>query len=654
MSNYSEQYDDNELAQIDDFMAPALQTLNKPVRIGLPEMASTVVVPDASGGSSPYSLELTPFLREPMEAYTDRSVRRIVFMSGQRVGKTMGLVVMPVIHSLTGQPGDIGILVPSQESASRLSSQDIGRVLLHNNLDKRQVAGGMFSRRWNTGTFLTTLWCTEQQVRGLTVRTVICSEVDSYPPPPDDKASWVALASKRVQTAGSLGKIIIEGSPSATISVEDENLDAFVAGLHGTYPTTTASVANSYEEGDKRRWYWTCPHCEDDFEATFHTCVKWDDSKPTIRSKAATAHIVCPNCGSVLADRKSLNDHGKWVTAAQAQGLDEPPNPTRSYWLNGLASLFIPVEDLVAGWLSANESLAKTGNELPLRVFMNSDLGEQYVRPEAARIGGKRLSVVEGRFPRWEVPDEVRCLIATIDTQKRSWAVCYFGLLPNRQICVIGREDLTDIDGVPARPFDHSELWPLMFQKVMQRQLMTESGVQIPIQRVVIDSGGGGGELGETSATQNAYALWKRIKSETGVSNSDMPLVLTKGSRKTASVYELAKDASRKNGAPLWLIGHTVTGDMVVNGLTRDTDGPGRLYFHHGFSTDLLAEMQAERKTPSGYFERIGRARNEQFDLTRMAYACYDMLRLDHIDWANPPAHLMPAGDRKAGDMKKD
>jgi phage terminase large subunit GpA-like protein len=651
MSKYSAQYDENQLSQMPEFMAAAIETLNKPVRLGLPELASSVVVPDASGGSTPYSLELTKFLREPMECYTDRAVRRIVFMSGQRIGKTMGLVVMPVVHSLIGQPSDIGILVPSQESASRLSSQDIGRVLLHNDMDKRQVAGGMFSRRWDTGTFTTTLWCTEQQVRGLTVRTVICSEVDSYPAPPDDKASWVALASKRVQTAGSLGKIIIEGSPSAAISVEDENLDNYAVGVHGTYPTATASVANSYEEGHKARWYWTCPHCSDSFEATFTSCVKWDDSKPTIRSKAATAHIVCPHCGSVLDDRKSLNDHGKWVSAAEAQGIEEPPNPTRSYWLNGVASLFIPLEDLVSGWLSANETLIKTGNELPLRVFMNSDLGEQYVRPEAARIGGKRLATVEGRFPRWEVPHEVVCLIATVDTQKRSWAVCYFGLLPDRQICVIGREDITEIDGSPARPFDHAEQWPRMYEMVIQRQLFTEVGVQIPVQRVVVDSGGGGGELGETSATQNSYALWKRVKALTGAGNTDMPLVLTKGSRKTATTIEWAKDASRKNGAMLYLIGHTLTGDMVVNGLTRDTDGPGRLYFHHGFSTDLLAEMQAERKTPSGYFERIGRARNEQFDLTRMAYACYDLLRLDHIDWANPPKHLLPAGDRMAGTL---
>ncbi|EMQ4336976.1 phage terminase large subunit family protein, partial [Salmonella enterica subsp. enterica serovar Newport] len=117
--------------------------------------------------------------------------------------------------------------------------------------------------------------------------------------------------------------------------------------------------------GDRRRWKWPCPHCDQYFEGTFQL-LKWStkdaDGNPlTNLEKSETVRMVCPHCGCEIdpVDKYEMNLWGMWVPEGchvnelgQLAGV-----PMRSsfasFWLRGTAAAFITWQKLVLNYLDA-------------------------------------------------------------------------------------------------------------------------------------------------------------------------------------------------------------------------------------------------------------------------------------------------------------
>ena len=124
-----------------------------------------------------------------------------------------------------------------------------------------------------------------------------------------------------------------------------------------------------YPEGTRGRWYWPCPHCEDEFEPTFEKLKYPDSADPAEAGEAA--EMMCPHCGGLFGHhlKRQLNAAGRWLHET-ADGLlvpidsgDVRRTDLLSYWLNGAAAAFRRgpswFSNLKTRWPCSNEPATK-------------------------------------------------------------------------------------------------------------------------------------------------------------------------------------------------------------------------------------------------------------------------------------------------------
>ncbi|WP_262197094.1 phage terminase large subunit family protein, partial [Escherichia coli] len=79
---------------------------------------------------------------------------------------------------------------------------------------------------------------------------------------------------------------------------------------HEAPPTT--GILSLYNRGDRRRWYWPCPHCGE--EQYLKCCdgstpfgLKWEKSKPE------TVYYLCEHNGCVIRQSELDQKAGRWI-----------------------------------------------------------------------------------------------------------------------------------------------------------------------------------------------------------------------------------------------------------------------------------------------------------------------------------------------------
>lgn len=580
-------------------------------------------------------------------------------------------------HTAKYDPSDMMAVGMTMNVARDWSQKDLRRFFRHSKKIGALAAPGRHNMsthdiRFLSGMHLLVKWPTITELSGKTVGRNWLMDYDRMPEDVDGEGNAFDLTARRGETFRRNAMTVAESSPGYPIILPD-GMDRWVPQTPHEAPPTKG-ILSLYNRGDRRRWYWRCPHCKTPFEPSFKQLLI-PDSKDKVEAAEATV-LACPSCSKWiphnqdlhhgLPGKHELNIAGRWVKDGQKLEKDgsvsgKPySSDIASFWMKGPAAAFADWRKLALDWLNAEEEYSRTGSQAALKTAVNTGQGEPY-SPRGALEGRlpedvKSLAAEVGEKV---VPENVRFLIATIDVQKNRFEVQVHGFSRGGDITVIDRfkihiSERKDSEGrnEPLRPFDYFEDWLTLIDQVLLKEypLDDDSGRQMAIKVVGCDSGGGKNEMGDGGATANAYNFYRHLRDdpdEVLPTSLYRRFKLLKGSsRKDAPRVQLRyPDSERKDRyadargeIPVLFMNGNQLKDQLDAILNRRLPESGRLYFANWLPDWFYSEMTAETLTAKGW-QNLRNLRNEAWDLIAYAIALsiYDPINIESMDWDDAP-----------------
>lgn len=638
--------------------------LRPPKRLTVAEGATNLIIKQPGGFVGAWSADEAPYMVEPMNMLASRVHEAVCFVGPARTGKTMGLVDGWLAHVVVNDPGDMLVVQMTQDKAREYS-----RVRVDRALDNSPVLRAMKSpsaqddnthdKMFRHGMWLRIAWPTATNLSGSDYRYAACTDYDRVPDDIDGEGTLFALALKRTQTYMSRGMCMVESSPGRDLT--DPSWKP--ATPHEGPPV--GGILGIYNMSDRRRWYWTCPSCRDEFEVapglSLFGLPREDMLLEMVRevdidemARNFGSRIICPHCEAEIPSRlkHELNRGGRWLTEGEILGK-RMNSSIAGYWMGGVAAAYQSWKSLVGKYLQALRLYSLTGQELQLQTTVNTDQGMPYmsmILREAARGAAGPADRKDKSLERYVVPDWTRVLVASVDNQggqSARFIVQVHAIGPHMQQALVDRYEIKESkrEGIgsefaPLDPAAYEEDWDLITERVVRATYRTsQEGVELRVKLTVVDTGG------EDGATEKAYAWYRRMRA-LGLSHRVM--LVKGGSTKNAPIIRESlvgvanKALDVKGDIPLYVLNPNLLKDAVHNNLTRREVGPGYMHFPSWLSQAFFDELNAEVRQEDGTWKQI-RKRNESLDLCCYIYAGCLRLGLDKItDWTDPPLWLLP------------
>jgi len=515
-----------------------------------------------------------------MDAFTDPAVERVVVQSSAQVGKTE-ILLNVVGYFIDQDPSPVLVLQPTLEMAFTFSrdrlapmlrdtpalaakvrdprSRDSGNALLHKEFPgaRLTLAGG------NSPASLA------QRPK----RIVLCDDVDRFPESAGSEGDSIELAFNRTKTFWNR-KFGLFSTPT-------------IKGL--------SRIEAALKESDQRSFEvpcFACGHCQ----VLRWAQVRWTQGTP------ATALYVCESCERAWEDpeRWSAVMKGKWRARAPFDGIAGFGDLSEIYssWvrLGEMAKNFIrvkPYPERLHAWI--NTSLGETWEE-----------GTQTLKPEDL-FGRRERYGSEGI----ELPGPVVLLTAAVDPQDDRFEIEVEGWSVDEENWGIEHRVVM---GDPSSP----TIWGQLAD-VLAKHYRHESGLEMPITAVAIDSGG--------HHTQSVYTFCRaqarrRVWACKGIGGQGRALVgrPSKNNALRVNLFPIGVDTAKQ---------------VVVGRLGIPEPGPGYRHFSLQYDEEFFRQLAAEhlvRRMHKGR-ERLEwvkvRARNEALDLLVLNLAAMTILNPD-------------------------
>ncbi|CUA04984.1 phage terminase large subunit family protein [Escherichia coli] len=619
-------------------------------------VAQYMRVPMGAGNSVPWDPLVAPYVIEPMNCLASREYDAVIFVGPARTGKTIGLIDGWVIYNVICDPADMLIIQMTEEKAREHSKKRLARTFrvspeVVSRLSPNKNDNNVYDRTFLAGNYLKIGWPSVNIMSSSDYKCVALTDYDRFPEDIDGEGDAFSLASKRTTTFMSSGMTLVESSPGRDV----KDVKWRRTSPHEAPPTT--GILSLYNRGDRRRWYWPCPHCGEYFQPCGDVVAGFRDiADPVLASEAA--YIQCPSCsGRILPEQKrELNGRGVWLRDGESINADGSrygdPRRSRiaSFWMEGPAAAYQTLSQLVYKLLTAEQEYETTGSEETLKTVINTDWGLPYL-PRAS-MEQRKSELLEQRaepVPSRSVPDGVNFLVATVDVQAgrhRRFVVQVTGYGSRGERWIIDRYNITqslrgDSDGESQRidPVSYPEDWDVLLTDVFHKSwpLASDPSQQMRLMAMAVDSGG------EDGVTDNAYKFWRRCRRD-GLGKR---IYLFKGDsiRRAKLITRTFPDNTGRTGrraqaagdVPLWLLQTDALKDRVNNALWRDSPGPGYVHFPDWLGSWFYDELTYEERSSDGKWSKPGRGANEAFDLMVYAEALVILHGYEKIRWPDAP-----------------
>ena len=619
-------------------------------------VAQYMRVPMGAGNSVPWDPLVAPYVIEPMNCLASREYDAVIFVGPARTGKTIGLIDGWVIYNVICDPADMLIIQMTEEKAREHSKKRLARTFrvspeVVSRLSPNKNDNNVYDRTVLAGNYLKIGWPSVNIMSSSDYKCVALTDYDRFPEDIDGEGDAFSLASKRTTTFMSSGMTLVESSPGRDV----KDVKWRRTSPHEAPPTT--GILSLYNRGDRRRWYWPCPHCGEYFQPCGDVVAGFRDiADPVLASEAA--YIQCPSCsGRILPEQKrELNGRGVWLRDGESINADGSrygdPRRSRiaSFWMEGPAAAYQTLSQLVYKLLTAEQEYETTGSEETLKTVINTDWGLPYL-PRAS-MEQRKSELLEQRaepVPSRSVPDGVNFLVATVDVQAgrhRRFVVQVTGYGSRGERWIIDRYNITqslrgDSDGESQRidPASYPEDWDVLLTDVFHKSwpLASDPSQQMRLMAMAVDSGG------EDGVTDNAYKFWRRCRRD-GLGKR---IYLFKGDsiRRAKLITRTFPDNTGRTGrraqaagdVPLWLLQTDALKDRVNNALWRDSPGPGYVHFPDWLGSWFYDELTYEERSSDGKWSKPGRGANEAFDLMVYAEALVILHGYEKIRWPDAP-----------------
>ena len=619
-------------------------------------VAQYMRVPMGAGNSVPWDPLVAPYVIEPMNCLASREYDAVIFVGPARTGKTIGLIDGWVIYNVICDPADMLIIQMTEEKAREHSKKRLARTFrvspeVVSRLSPNKNDNNVYDRTFLAGNYLKIGWPSVNIMSSSDYKCVALTDYDRFPEDIDGEGDAFSLASKRTTTFMSSGMTLVESSPGRDV----KDVKWRRTSPHEAPPTT--GILSLYNRGDRRRWYWPCPHCGEYFQPCGDVVAGFRDiADPVLASEAA--YIQCPSCsGRIMPEQKrELNGRGVWLRDGESINADGSrygdPRRSRiaSFWMEGPAAAYQTLSQLVYKLLTAEQEYETTGSEETLKTVINTDWGLPYL-PRAS-MEQRKSELLEQRaepVPSRSVPDGVNFLVATVDVQAgrhRRFVVQVTGYGSRGERWIIDRYNIAqslrgDSDGESQRidPASYPEDWDVLLTDVFHKSwpLASDPSQQMRLMAMAVDSGG------EDGVTDNAYKFWRRCRRD-GLGKR---IYLFKGDsiRRAKLITRTFPDNTGRTGrraqaagdVPLWLLQTDALKDRVNNALWRDSPGPGYVHFPDWLGSWFYDELTYEERSSDGKWSKPGRGANEAFDLMVYAEALVILHGYEKIRWPDAP-----------------
>jgi len=559
--------------------------------------------PESAAEPGPWRTDRTPYLRGPMDAFTDPKVKHIVMVAASQVGKSEFLNNC-IGYIIDEDPGSILFVHPTTIDAKEYSKLRIAPMIRDCPTLRKRVADPKSRDSSNTilqktypGGILTLCGSTEaHSLASKPIRYVFGDERDRWATSAGNEGDPWDLAMAR--------QITFYNSKAVEVST----------------PTikNASAIEAAYSTGTMERWKSCCPHCGEYHEIRFAD-IRYEHDERIVAGKktyrVSTIYYICPGCGAISFEHEMKRQPARW----EADNPDAYANGTRSFWLNAFVSQWASWESIIIKYLNAIGSTKK------LQVVYNTCFGELW-EDRGDLEDEDSLMARREEYPA-ELPNGVLVLTSGVDTQDDRF-----------EYEVVGHGHFGETWGIEkgiimGRP-DDEKTWAKLDEMIFDRIFRFEDNVGLRVSMSFVDEGG---HFTQDVRMQCRMRIGKKVFCIKGMPGQSRPYASPPKQQKitiaqkyigTCWQYQIGVDSGKQ---------------IIMDNLRVQTPGakychfPRRDDYGSSYFAGLLSEhlvYKPEKKQPWVWEKIPGHERNEALDCRNYAMAAFKALpaNLDEID----------------------
>ena len=559
------------------------------------------MIPPPAAEAGPWRTSRTPYLKEIMDAATDRTTREVVFIAGSQVGKTASLLMICGYY-MHNDPTSIMVLSPTLDEAETFSKtrldptikatkvlRDVVEFAEDTEKNAKKNKSTMLLKTF-VGGFISMVGSNSPSgLASRAIKVLLADEVDRYATNAGREGSPLELAKQRTATFHDKKLLYI-----STPTIKNESL-----------------IDDIFESSDKRYFHIPCQHCGV-YQKLEWSQVKWDKDEAG-KSDSSTCRYECKHCNGIMrgAGRPVMKifESGKWVATAKSA--------IAGFHVNSLYSPFWELKALVDKWLDA----VHTRDRQKIKQFKNLQLGEAFEENEQTD-DHEHVYKNRRQYYDCDIPEGVLVLSAGVDVQD------------NRlEAEIVGWGDGFESWGIQYKTFvgdpGQHQVWNELDEWLLQKRRRAD-GLLMDVKATGVDTGG--------HFTTEVYAFCKaremrRVFAFKGSRNFDAPLI---------PIRPNPMGAMKVN---LYSIGVSDGKSIIKSDLKIETEGPRYCHFprdermsdgsNRGYTIEYFQGLYSEvkkYKTINGvkkpYWDVVY-ARNEPFDIRNYAHAAINLVQPD-------------------------
>ena len=429
-----------------DWFPEELEAFKPPERYTVSEWADNFrVLTSVSAEPGRWRTNRTPYLKEPMDRFTDPLIEKIVLCFGAQLGKTETELNM-IGYALDQTSSPTMMVYPTDTIAKFASDKRVQPMIksIKSISDKFDENSKLLELDFNNGNYMVLVGANSpSSLSSRSIKYLFFDEIDKYPAFAGKEADPIKLATERTKTFVDK-KIVMVSTPT----VESGNIwQAFMS-------------AN-----ERRQYYVPCPHCGVPQTLKFKQ-IKWseehNDNADMIRD---TAYYECEHCGGHIHDKHKM----EMLRSGEWRAVNESQSKVRSvsYHLSSIYSPWVTFGDV------AYEFKNSKGTPATLMNFINSWLAEPWKSSKTKST--QNLEFTQSNYPCGVVPDKAVLLIASVDVQLDHfwWEVRAYA------------------PGVKSYLIDYGQAstWEDLEEIIINREYPSEYGEARQVMKAGIDSG---------------------------------------------------------------------------------------------------------------------------------------------------------------------
>ena len=594
---------------VDRTFSRAFANYTPPADLTVSEWAAEhrVLSRESSAEAGPWRNERTPYMVEPMNAFSDPRVREISVVAMSQVGKSeMELNIIGYI--IDQDPGSVLYIQPNLDDAKKFSRLRIAPMIRDCDTLRAKVsevrsrdAGNTVLQKTFPGGMLTMVGSQSPSALASTpARYVLGDEVDRWALSAGSEGDPWALAAARTTTFYN-AKMVAVSTPT-------------IKGY--------SRIEKLFLDGTQERWCSQCPSCGEWHNITFDD-IKFDfDTTGSGRRKSYTLHSVhwcCPSCGCLHTEAEMRAQPARWI--AENPGAIE--RGRRSFWVNAFSSPWRSWDKIVLKFLEVKNDPEE------LKVFYNTVLGELWedrgdLEDEDTMLARREDYGTREDGTPVELPDGVLVLTCGVDTQD-----------DRLEYEVVGHGHYGETWGIKKGIImgdpNYDDPWERL-DEVVSHVYKFRNGRGLTVSMTCVDSGG---HKTQSVYMQTRARLQRRIFAIKGQGGDGIPYT------KPPSKVKIVVGGKTVGQTWLYSIGVDAGKAAIMAALKVQEAGPKYCHFPRdndrgydlNFFNGLLSEkmvMKTDRGRTRWAWEKLkGHERNEALDCRNYALAAFRILDPD-------------------------